>query len=538
MRTPDMIRARVRACSWDGQRGASTPVRLRPSPILTALIVVLPAAAAAVAQTRPANRSRVGVNIGGLSDYSSAFMFIDVMRTSRRFGSVERPWEGEVPLDADGWPTADAGVIAFSEQADVNGAYRLSFTGRATVSVVRSPAELRNVAYDAATNRTSGEVVVNAPAGAPARLFLSFTETAGGVRDIRLLRPGYADDAQVFTDEYLRALEPFGCLRFMDFLRTNDSPLVTWADRAEPADAQLTIKGGPYEYAIDLGNRLGKDVWLTVPAGADEPFVRSLAELVKVRLGPGVNCYVEWSNELWNSQFKQHGANLDAARAEVARGDRTLSLGGRDSNARHWGWRRVARRTVEIGRIFRDVLGKNDARLRMVLAGQHANPAVLETGLRYIQDNFGPPREHLYGIAIAPYFGSDDKELLKRADLTVDQVCDVLLRTADESRDADALAHHALAKRYGLKSLAYEGGIDLRQYDASVDAKTRAQFDPRAGQAVERHLRGWFDGGGDAYVYYTLVGRYTKYGYWGLTNDTRRLDVPKYDAAARVAREH
>ena len=509
-----------------------------PNAMAIALLFLVCPASVVAQSTAPATQpacSRLGVNIPTVRDWTPMFMFIDVMKSSRRFASPQRPWEGEVPLDEHGWPTADAGVIAFSEAVNVNGVYRLSLTGRATVEVVRSPAAVRNRAYDEAANRTTAEIVFDAPPDEVTRLFLAFADTTGGVRDIKLLRPGYADDSAIFTDEFLRAIEPFGCLRFMDYLKTNDSKIVTWSQRVKPTDAQFTVRGGPYEYAIELGNRAGKDVWLNVPAAADDEFVRQLATLVKNKLAPGVNCYVEWSNELWNTIFSQHQLNLDAAREETARGDRTLNLGGRDANPRHWAWRRTARRTVEIARIFRDVCGPDDRRVRVVLAGQHANPQILETGLRYIEANHGPPREFLYGVAIAPYFGNDDKAALKRPDLSVDDVTAMLRAQANESADARAEASHDLARRYGLKSLAYEGGIDLGQYDVAVEAKARAQLDPRTGDAVEKHLRAWFAHGGDEYVYFTLVSRYTKSGYWGLTDDVRRLDVPKMQAAKRVA---
>src|SRR4051812_22345864 len=41
-------------------------------------------------------RSRLGVNIGRLRDWTPSFMFIDVMKSARRFASPEKPWEGEV----------------------------------------------------------------------------------------------------------------------------------------------------------------------------------------------------------------------------------------------------------------------------------------------------------------------------------------------------------------------------------------------------------------------------------------------------------
>jgi hypothetical protein len=503
-------------------------------PALILIVLALTSRVAPAQTPASKDRSRLGVNVVRVRDWSPSFMFIDVMKSARRFASPEKPWEGEAPLDDKGWPTADAGVIAFTEAVNVNGVYKLSCTGKATVKVVRSPAEVKDLAYDEGTNRTTCQIVFDAPADEVTRLFLAFTDTQGGVRDVKLLRPGYDDDQQVFTTEFLRSLEPFGFLRCMDLLKTNDCPFIKWSDRVTP-DRASYADGAPYEIAIDLANALHKDVWLHVPVAADDEFVHQLAALVKSRLAPDVNCYVEWSNEVWNGIFDQQKVNDRAARDDVAHGDRTLSLRGLDDNARRWAWRRTARRTAEISRIFRDVFGKDDHRIRMVLAGQHANPEILDVGLKYIETNVGKPSDVLYGIAIAPYFGNDDKAALKRNDLTVDDVCKLLIDQADESADARAKGAHALAKRHGLKSIAYEGGIDLGQYDASLDAKTRAQFDPRAGEAVEKHLRAWFAGGGNEYAYFSHVSRYTKSGYWGLTADVRKLDVPKMQAAVRVA---
>ena len=91
----------------------------------------------------------------------------------------------------------------------------------------------------------------------------------------------------------------------MDYLDTNDSLIKTWDDRVKPTDATYTVKGGPYEFAIELGNRTGKDIWLCVPALADDEHVRKLGELVRTKLRPDLNCFIEYSNEVWNGQFKQ-----------------------------------------------------------------------------------------------------------------------------------------------------------------------------------------------------------------------------------------
>ena len=89
-------------------------------------------------------------------------------------------------------------------------------------------------------------------------------------------------------------------------------------------------------------------------------------------------------------------------------------------------------------------------------------------------------------------------------------------------------SYHALAKQYGLKSFAYEGGLDLQQFTSNQDIKVASQYEPRCGQSIEDYLNHWYDGGGDAMFYFTLSCKYSKSGYWGLTEDVRNLATPKY----------
>src|SRR5687767_4526031 len=57
--------------------------------------------------TAPAGKTKsaLGVNLEQLRDWSRSFVYIDAMKTSRKFASAKQPWSGTVPLDADGWPT-------------------------------------------------------------------------------------------------------------------------------------------------------------------------------------------------------------------------------------------------------------------------------------------------------------------------------------------------------------------------------------------------------------------------------------------------
>ena len=197
--------------------------------------------------------------------------------------------------------------------------------------------------------------------------------------------------------------------------------------------------------------------------------------------------------------------------------------------------RRVAKQIVKISKIFKTVWG-NDGRIRPVLASQVANPAIVEDQLNYINRYHGAPKQFIYGIAGAPYFGAYNVDY-KNPALTVDQICDGLTVAADNIYKGST-NYHSLAIAYGVKSLCYEGGVDLGQADVAVDNKIKAQYDPRTGAAVEKYLTNWFKSGGDLFCYFSLCSTFKKWGYWGLTDDYTNTSQPKYAAAAKVAKSN
>src|SRR5688500_9008712 len=144
--------------------------------------------------------------------------------------------------------------------------------------------------------------------------------------------------------------------------------------------------------------------------------------------------------------------------------------------------------------------------------------------LEYIEKHHGKPADFLYAVACAPYFapGKDETDPAKkkwytqREDVTVDSICERLLARTATSGNDNVKAFHKLARKYGLKSVAYEGGLDLQQFANAVDIKIASQYDQRAGLAIEDYLNHWYKGGGDALFYFNLSGKYSKWGYWGL----------------------
>lgn len=434
-----------------------------------------------VAANVPAAAARtveIGVNIEGVDDWARLSPFVDLMKSSRAWGLPDEPWKPGVRTDALGWPLEDAGVVVKVLHKDAgdpkaesraldNGVYRLSFDGRATVAPVASEGvSVRKMAYDPATRRSTAELVIGPKAS---QLMLSFKGTQGGVKNVRLV-PSGTPEGQVINPLFREAAAPFGTLRLMDFLKTNGNPTRSWSERTTPAAAtQAGERGAAYEYAVQIANELGKDIWINVPALADDAYVRSLAELLQRTLAPGRAVYVEYSNELWNAVFSQTAANREAAVAEAAAGDTTLTKGRKcsleqikassgDCNA-HWaGYFRVGKRTVRIAQIFSEVFGPGamNSRVRVVYATQFADRSLAEQVLKNIATYRGKPASFLYGVAAAPYFYLDEN-LAKTPGLGVEAIHASMTRSLE--RDVLPFFAPGITKKSGsfAKGVPYTG---------------------------------------------------------------------------------
>ncbi|MFS4459831.1 hypothetical protein [Bdellovibrio sp. HCB2-146] len=512
--------------------------------------------------------ANLGVNLEGLNDWAASNMFTDLMKTSRHWGTVTAPWEGQASVDSNGWPTQDAGVLVAAGLGPStedptaaylkSGIYKLSFVGKATVSPFSSdPVTVTNYIYNSATNTSTADVVVPDKIS---MLMLNFTGTVGGVKNVVLMRPGYQGTGKVFTDEFLAAIAPFSTLRFMEYLSVNDSTHKTWSQRTTPNSATYAgSNGGPYEGAIALANLTGKDIWLNIPLGADDNYVAQLATLLKNTLSPNIHVYIEYSNEIWNSMFQQTHDNFDMAVAEVIAGDTSLTLGTQCTAAmfasstgncnQYWaGYRRVAKRTVQISNIFAQVYGSAaiNTTIRPVLATQFAYKAIGEQQLKYMNTYHGAPSRFIYAIAGAPYYQLENS-ISNSINLTLEQIFASFDKSLLElnpyfradipynGSDWSGATQLALAKYYGIKSFAYEGGPDYLQNSASLVAKYQSNFDPRSYTQVSGLLQQWFGCKNDLFMFFNLAGTYGQYGAWGATDNINNLNTPKMKALRDIA---
>ncbi|HSM93637.1 MAG TPA: hypothetical protein VLT47_12195, partial [Anaeromyxobacteraceae bacterium] len=504
------------------------------------------------------------VNLDGVSDWSNPF-FADLIKQGRPWnaiGSLSTP----VPVDANGWPTGDAQIVIATPPAMVARAepYKLSFLGNATVTALGG--QVANKVYDAAANTTTADVYITAPDPAqPHRngnFFLSFSGQPGGVKNVRLLRPGHAP-SEIFSRDLLARISWFSTLRLGMFLGPSNKQVTAntdreWSDRGLPGYALQTIDAPAWEYVTLLANTARKDVWIAIPYYASDAYITRLAQLFKYGsdgvnpytspqanpvyppLDPDRKVYFEYANEIWNSVYPTTAQNVADAQAEVAAGD-PHHLAYVAGNKHELGWRRVGWLILRTSDLFRSVFGDAEmmTRIRPVLARQFVYRDTFNQPLNYLQAVYGPgnaygnpgyPISHyLYGIAGAPYVNVLSADI-GREDLTVDGVFASMQSYLDTVIKPGITWLTAKARELGVAAVAYEAGQHLLPSQGSAASKLAAQMDPRMATLSLSVLDAWAAAGGGVLNYYSLCSAWGTYGYWGLSPDITSEATPKWDA--------
>jgi len=466
------------------------------------------------------------MNLASIADWSTELPLTDVFKASR-------PWvlkgPGKLAYDQKGNPLLEAGQSAETlmvREIDGHypaGNYVATYEGTGKAEMRRW--DVKKVVREQ-PGRIESEVV---PGDGGIELAITASNPKDPVRNIHVWMPGSEKAPSPFNKVFLERLEPFGVLRFMDWQRTNHSPLKQWAQRAQLSDARYSTEAGmPLELLIDLANTRHSDPWFCMPHQADDDFVREFAQLVKGRLDPERKVYVEYSNEVWNGAFTQ-------SRWAQEQGQK-LKLGDPP------GFRFYAQRSVEVFTIWEKVFG-DSKRLVRVLGSQFANPWVSEQILTW-QD----AGKHADALAVAPYFGysyGDPKTAEEVGKMSVDKLLDRLAEEIDGSNKEVLEKQAALARKYQLQLVAYEGGQHLAGFagaennQALTNLFLAANRHPRMGELYKKHLTHWFAGGGGLYVVFNDVGKPGKWGSWGVLEyqDQPADKAPKYQAIVDFAKQ-
>lgn len=492
---------------------------LQSIPCLLALLMLCPVNA-------PAVPNSFGMNVCPAADYDGMRIFADAMKLNRQW--QEEP-DIPIPVDEDGWPLQDGGTCVYHGAQSNGGTYGLFFTTQnpsvdARTVQVRSiwgAAQITNMRYDAATNTVAYDFV----SPSPTQLKLGFSNTGGGVRDVRLMRPTTEngttpyDTSVTFTEFGTDLLKAFQVVRFnawLDCISTNK--ISEWADRTLPTystQTSRTFDGGPtgvaWEYIIQLTNEAEIDMYINLPLLVTDDYIRQLALLIRDNLDPDRKVYVEYSNEVWNfSDPWDAQRNHDLAVVEAAQPGSPLNYDG-DANEWAVSARRVVTRSVAISQIFREVFGDVQmmTRIRPLLLGQTGG-GFWEQGLQFLFDYYGspdhvtephPPGYFFYGAGAAAYYRPDPA-----ADI------DAIWNSGNFATGAyteNLIAKNAsLAAAFGLELCMYEGGPEMELGTTRFDAWD----DPRMTDLIVRHHNTFSENGGGLFTY-------TEALHWGDVDD-------------------
>ena len=544
--------------------------------------------AAAGGGEEPADGAPLGTNLAQIGYPYRNFPFVDLMRSADPFrsGTADEWSDGRaLSLRDDGYP-ARLGDGQLARTFLIGGDHP-HFSGEVVV-LHEGKGRLEYRGGVEGVVRGEGRDVVTLRERDGLWIEILETDPADPLRAIHVLAPGgrcagggELCDAecdcvpfeqtfreQPFHPTFLAEHAPFDVIRFMDWMRVNRVrndeearprwPVREWADYPGTEHAQWYPV--PVDVMIDLANAADAAPWFTMPHLADDAFVRRFAERVRERLDPGLEVYVEYTNEAWNDLFIQsQEVSAEGCRtlAEDPSGecdddqDGTLCEYGEWNPTQErcfaYGRRYFAQRTAAIGAIWDEVFG-GDERVVTVLGMQVGS--VRDWGPQMLEHRWNGQEtvaQRVDAVAIAPYFGggeppSSADEAFARATLPGgDETYAVLVGEPPDGgplqwivRDLHALRDIAP----DVELVAYEGG----QHFLAIGDEARSPMlaainrDPRMGELYDEYLGRWVRlTGGSLFVHYGSPSLWSQWGYWGSKEYQGQpvQEAPKHQALLR-----
>lgn len=345
-------------------------------------------------------------------------------------------------------------------------------------------------------------------------------DPANPVRDIDCREQGMPTEAR-FDPAFVRGLQGYKVLRFMDWQNTNASAPTSWATRHTPASLNVVDDDGvAVEDLVLLAQEVGADPWFTMPWNGDDAYVERFARYVHDHLPAGRKAYVELGNEVWNPGFVVFKQSV-----------REGTERGLSANATDAGTLRYAEKLGGVMAIWTRVFADNPGRLVRVAATQ--NGSVHRAELIF---GFKDTAKLIDAFATAPYFGYDvgraiqvssPDELFAQVDLLIDRA----LTSAEKSK--------AMAAKYGKRYIAYESGQHI-VLPKDVPLNERIQRDPRMYDAYRQYITEWRTRIGDLLTLYADVGPIYRWGAWGLSEHSGQSadEAPKLRAVQEELKRH
>lgn len=510
--------------------------------------------------TMPNRNVSIGMNIAGLSYYSSEVKFVDVAKesmewlTERREGALSHQWntheEAKVHFDQDGYPTQleDTMILVTLMLREGHwspgGNYTILYDGEGELDLA--------LVHFTRIYEGKGRMIVNMdPGSGGIELKIMRTNPKNHIRNIRVILPGFEDRHAHFpyNPMFLETISRYSEFRFMDFMHTNahlPEPTTWTTRRKQTFHTQTGSYGAALEYMILLSNMMGANPWFNIPHAADDDFVRNFAALVKTSLRPDLKIYLEYSNEVWNGIFRQ-------TKYSVEKGTQL----GLDSHGYRAGLKYYNQRSSEVMRLFQTAFGSHgNDKLVPVWAWQTG----YQDYYRQALVDLGNRTRDFKALAITGYFSCDGAASKHKEDLPHLSMSEISALCAMELPSQKNMYKHymELAKNHSLDLVMYEGGPAVMEpgaisHGTSNDDVTNKAIafnsDPHIKDNVKAILEAWKSivtdtsgnqSPGGLFNYFSSTGFPSKYGSWGMLRYTAEEphSVPKYMAVQEFITEH
>ncbi|MBI5840909.1 MAG: S-layer homology domain-containing protein [Chloroflexi bacterium] len=551
--------------------------------ILPGLVFAFPGASISQAATPPNNTSPLGTNSDFMVYWASEWEFVDAFKSSRPWISqcnvIPNPpqttqpdctwgnaWDtgesNQIDLDPDGWVRSlpapeDApifwivGTTMFGGNTNghyPSGQYILLYDGEGTLEYGY------DAAFDASLSTTGRDVLNVTPT--QNGIWIKITETdpnhtGNYIRNIRVIMPGYESTyaSQVFHPTFLNLIQKYKVFRFKDWMATDGSIQPgDWDSRPKQTDARWTAgQGVPLETMIELSNRMKMEPWFNMPHTATDDYITQFATLTRDTLDPSLKVYIEYSNEVWNSNYP---FSIEAMYAQQ-QGNAMWPSSPASAFTKQINW--FGLRTAQMCDIWKNAWGAQSGRVVCVMGAHFNNPWTASQALDCPLWTEGAPcsGHGIDAVAVGAYFGGYLGNAGYHTEVAgwasspngLDQLF-IELQTGGVltggptggglQNALDYVTQHVnIASVRGVEVVAYEGGHHL--FDTQNDPAVRTLFDnashdPRMGALYTQYLDGWRANGGGLFVNFKNVAAPGSYGSMGALDYMDQTSSYRYDA--------
>ncbi|WP_134112103.1 hypothetical protein [Hypnocyclicus thermotrophus] len=400
-------------------------------------------------------------------------LFTDLIKQARGFGDSNEPWKkiGEIKTDNNGWPIEDFGIVVYSGRKNYyDKIYNLTFDivdKVPEIKFIKSTGTIKNIKIT--NNRYSAKLYLPKD---NTQLILSFKHIGSGIKNIKIIDEKYKNN-EVFTEEFIEMHKYFKVLRFMELKRINETSIENWKDRTKKEDIFQNKKDGiAWEYIIDIANTLNKDIWINIPYKANNEYIKSLALLLKNGLNKNLNIYIEYSNEYWNTIFPQ---NTWLKEQYIEQIEKNKNLKEYKVKNEYFKATLIAvEKLIKINKIFSEIFGKSEInnRVRIIIGAQIVWTDVIKTQLKYIKKYYGKPNKYFYGFAGGAYINVENPD-----NKNFNDIYNFINNKIENSPlDLQYKENVKISKKYNIKFLAYEGGIDIAGNDFKSSNEIEQKF--------------------------------------------------------------